>query len=462
MCGSNLVPKALDSVQITPHFAHIDASKCNSETMIHWWFKNKFLIKGDRFAVVSDKTIEYVCDEVLVEQSYKVGDKTYKPDVTVITKAGETIYFEMDYSNKKKIRDYLDTWIELGNMVVEVDIKKLIMRDSIPAFKALFYNGKCFNVKKNDTYYNTIGKYKEQNIKGIINQDLKERIQKLDWFWDDILRYKKGEVDIEHMANLMDRIEGTEKYVVNSILEKPRCVQLHRDYLAYKKQKYLNNTASLIAEINNKYHGAFRVRLEDENDIFTLTYKIEKMTNKEWVGWSYLPVCFDYMQLGNEKRDFNKDIEDVIKIIDKGILHKLNKKIQRRIKRNKSIESALNSLSQEYSALDKYIKIDCLYHSGYRDYETEIVVSFSNWEKIAFNITNDDAFYTKDVVKIESYLSALINEKLNGGLKCNCFECASDFILGLGEMKFYSNKGYELPKRCPFCRKQRRALKNNN
>ena len=43
MCSSNLIPKAIKSKQITSHFAHIDASKCNSETMIHFWFKNKFL-----------------------------------------------------------------------------------------------------------------------------------------------------------------------------------------------------------------------------------------------------------------------------------------------------------------------------------------------------------------------------------------------------------------------------------
>ena len=187
MCGSDLIPKALESVQITPHFAHIDASKCNSETMIHWWFKNKFLVKGDRFTVVSDKEREYICDEVLVEQSYEVGDKTYKPDVTMIAKTGETIYFEMDYSNKKKVRDYLDIWIELGNIVVEVDVKKLMLRDSVPAFKALFYDGKCFNTKKNDTYYNTIGKYKEEKFRDCVaNQEIKERMRKLDWFWDDV------------------------------------------------------------------------------------------------------------------------------------------------------------------------------------------------------------------------------------------------------------------------------------
>jgi competence CoiA-like predicted nuclease len=162
MCSSNLIPKAIKSKQITSHFVHIDASKCNSETMIHFWFKNKFLQCGDKFSIVSDKERQYICKEVLVEQSYIINGKTYKPDITVITECNKTIYFEMKYSNKKQAKDYIDIWLELKNIVIEIDIKKLINRDKIPTFTALFYNGKCFNIKKNDLYYNIIGRYKEE------------------------------------------------------------------------------------------------------------------------------------------------------------------------------------------------------------------------------------------------------------------------------------------------------------
>jgi hypothetical protein len=47
----------------------------------------------------------------------------------------------MAFTNKKKVKDYLDIWLELKNIVVEVDIKQLMLKDSIPTFKALFYNG---------------------------------------------------------------------------------------------------------------------------------------------------------------------------------------------------------------------------------------------------------------------------------------------------------------------------------
>ena len=55
VCGSSLLPKATESFKVTPHFAHVDASKCNTESHVHWWLKNKLIEPGDEFKVVSDK-----------------------------------------------------------------------------------------------------------------------------------------------------------------------------------------------------------------------------------------------------------------------------------------------------------------------------------------------------------------------------------------------------------------------
>lgn len=251
MCGSDLIIKATKSKKVTPHFAHIDASKCNSETMIHWWFKHKFLEKGEKFTVVSDKKKHYTVKDLFVEQEYKVGDKIYNPDVTVITEDNETIYFEMAFSNKKKVKDYLDIWLELKNIVVEVDIKQLMFKNELPEFKALFYNGKCFNIKKNDTYYNTIGKYKEEKFKEKITPSLKERIQKLDWFWEEVFRYKNGERDIEYMVNLIDSIDWKDRYIVDLILKKSVCSDLYANYLDFKS---LDNVIC-FEEILSKDHS---------------------------------------------------------------------------------------------------------------------------------------------------------------------------------------------------------------
>lgn len=234
-------------------FAHIDKSKCDSESMIHWWFKNKLIEKGDKFIVKSDVEKQYICKEILVEQSYNVGDKIYNPDVTVIAETGEIIYFEMENTNKKKIEQYLDIWIALGNIVVEVDIKTLISSTNniLPVFKALYYDDKCFNLKKDDeTYYNTIGEYKERNINNT-NNKLKQDIIKLDWLWNDIRRYKQDEVDIEYMSNLIKCIENNNsRDVVVNILKKSNCSFLLKEYISFNKNKINNYLKNL--NLNDK------------------------------------------------------------------------------------------------------------------------------------------------------------------------------------------------------------------
>ena len=242
LCGSEVIPKATKSKLITAHFAHIDASKCSSESYLHFWFKHKFLESGEKFIITSDKEREYVCKEVLVEQSYTVGDRIYRPDVTIKTECGNVIYFEMKFSNEKKLKDYIDIWLELKNIVVEVDIKSLLNKDKLPVFKALFYDGKCFNVRKRSDdgkYHDIIGKYKENILSKADKNDnkLKERLQKLDWFWDDVFRYKKGEVDIEYMTELIDSIdERDDKDIINAILRKPKCIDLYKNYLYFKTE----------------------------------------------------------------------------------------------------------------------------------------------------------------------------------------------------------------------------------
>lgn len=41
-----------------------------------------------------------------------------------------------------------------------------------------------------------------------------------------------------------------------------------------------------------------------------------------------------------------------------------------------------------------------------------------------------------------------------------CRECGSGFTLSPEEQSWYAEKGFDLPARCPACRKKRRALRN--
>lgn len=37
-----------------------------------------------------------------------------------------------------------------------------------------------------------------------------------------------------------------------------------------------------------------------------------------------------------------------------------------------------------------------------------------------------------------------------------CIDCGQEFIMSPAEQKYYFSKGFELPKRCPDCRKKRK------
>jgi hypothetical protein len=375
MCGSSVKPKAIDSYQVTEHFAHVDASKCNSETMIHWWFKNKFLEHGDIFKVVSDKERQYVCKEVLIEQTFLSQKKVYKPDITVLTECGKTIYFEMDYSNKKKLQDYIDIWLELKNIVVEVDIKKLINKDKIPTFNALFYNGKCFNTKKNDLYYNTIGKYKEKLCREYIDDAIREKIKKIDWFWNDVLNYKKGLVDIEHMISIIEIINQNDAEIIEEILSKSRCSDLYDKYQSNIKEKKIKLCNDLLKD----YTQLLKI---DNSCVFSL------IDNTEIILGSF---------------SWNDSLEELKKYITEKINYIIEQKkkydVYIALKNNNELSKLINNIDTTYHNIDKHYKLSLADNYGHYDYILWFTynnkypplacVTLSNEKDIDFNNINE-------------------------------------------------------------------------
>lgn len=298
LCGSAVIPR--QGKEMAWHFAHRDKSKCSSESMYHWWFKNKFLEKGDKFIINADDKKEYIVESIEVEKEINIEGKIYKPDVTVITTTGAMIYFEMNYSNKKKIEDYSDIWIALQNTVLEIDVKTLMNQsiNIIKEFKALWYDGKFLNIKSSDKeYYNTIGKYKEQIIKNDKYDVYKEDISKLDWFWRDIQEYKLGNKNIEYISDLIQSIEKEEsKNIIVNMLRKSKCNYIIQDYLNYEKiiikkivEKYINKfnkDLKINLTYNIKYPNKIFDRIYDGIILnilpynFTITIENYKKTNK--------------------------------------------------------------------------------------------------------------------------------------------------------------------------------------
>lgn len=305
VCDSEVKPVCIDYKtksgelsQISPHFSHVDSSKCTVETRIHFWVKNKFLMVGDKFTVVTDKTTEYVCKEILIEEACIINDKKYIPDITIITECGETVFFELSHTNKKKVKDYLEIWDAIGNIVIEVDTKTLINVSKVHnyMFDALYYKGKCFDKAKNNLYNETIGTYKN-NHKINLSEETKEKIKRLDWFWREVINYKKGESDIELLTNLVDYNDEEYRKIIFRILSKKSCVPIYEDYINYKIILFYNNAIEYL----NTY----------ENGLYNQYFGIDKF--KE--GRKYKNIPYNRIIIESTyNSSYNKPIKHVIDI----------------------------------------------------------------------------------------------------------------------------------------------------
>lgn len=289
ICNSDVIPKALDSKKVSPHFAHIDMSKCNSETMLHWWFKHKFIDIGDTFTISTDKEISYKCIDFETEVTFNLDSGLYNPDLVVYTECGETVVFEMANTNKKQVKDYIDMWIELDRVVVEVDIKSLVSNErDTENFKALYYKGKCFNFnKRDDGYYNIIGKMKEE-MKSKNHYDI-ELAKRLDWLWSEIAEFKKLNKTSEELetafiivfeeinsSNLINTFKKHKDDEVKEVLD--RVIHLYNKKV-YEKSK---ETTIEIQDLKNKIMSEFNLSNKDIKLIKDTIY--ESYTKVYWRG----------------------------------------------------------------------------------------------------------------------------------------------------------------------------------
>jgi hypothetical protein len=312
VCDSEVNPVCIggktvkgDWSKISSHFSHFDSTKCTPETRIHFWTKNKFLSVGDKFTVKAAVVQDYICKEILIEEPFTVGDKKYIPDITIITDCGHTIFFEMNYTNKKKVKDYLDIWTEIGNIVIEIDVKTLINVSKFKdcSFVALYYNGKCFDKAINNIYENTIGKYITNISDKYSNEEIRERLAKLDWFWREVIKYKKEESDIELLTTLIDCNENEEKEIIFDILSRKSCVPMYEDYINYKFNSIYNNVKSFLSSfMDGKYLKSIR------------TYKTK-------VGRKYKNVLYNSIKIdGKINKNFVFNINIINETKDSSIL----------------------------------------------------------------------------------------------------------------------------------------------
>ena len=401
LCDSEVIAKQGDIM--TWHFAHVDKSKCTSESMIHFWVKNKLLEIGDKFLIKTNEVLDFEVKEIHVEKQYEFDGKIYKPDITVITTNNEVIYFEIANTNKKKIQEYLDVWIGLGNIIVEVDSKDLINSslDAKNEFNAIYYKGKCLNIKNRDDkkYYETIGEYKEKIIKRGVDIYSKNIIKKLDWLWSEISNYKKI-YDIMEISASIDSLDYDAYNIVMNILKKPKCSKLYDDYILYEKENYIKIMDDFIEKTEEKYNKSIKISYDVGYKIRNLIIKSKLLDGEKWREIGFLNGEF------LTYRRFLKDTEYIINMINSELNDMKKIQEQNKIIKNQSLLNVINKLNQKYEKTNSYYKIE-LQTNGYKVF---VVVKFNNYWVFDINITNENIFKINNEYNIGFFLSQKTNE----------------------------------------------------
>jgi hypothetical protein len=259
-CNGIAKPRAInDDNKVQSHFYHIDAENCNPETIFHNLYKNWLFEIGNKFVLcLNNSKSTYIVKEVILEKSYSTKFGIYRPDITVVTECGKTIYFEVNYSSKKDSEEYFEKWQDLNNDVVEVDVKnlyKLNYSNELPEFNVIYhdgiYSGNYEKQSRQSTYYNSIGQYKNK-YKDVDNK-LKQ-IESLDWFWINLQRYKRGLETESFMIELFCVLEILEQEICVNIVKRLKCVDLFCGF----KNIMNRNIVKYINIIYNEYSQNYK------------------------------------------------------------------------------------------------------------------------------------------------------------------------------------------------------------
>lgn len=246
-CGGHVKLRALDSDYVQKHFYHCDGSSCSAETISHWLYKNWLFENGSQFYAGGEL---FTVDSIEIEKTYDTRFGNYRPDITVITTSGQTLFFEINFSNKKN-DSYSCKWDELGNDVIEVDIKNLLEADyknETPKFSYVYKDGsyqrKYMARQKKDLYSSTVGVQKQS-----ISKDI-SRFARLDDFWVQATKYKyEKQISISpDLLNSFGELQYEDKLWACEFIKKIRCNDL-REYLINEVNKlFYRNLDCLVAE----------------------------------------------------------------------------------------------------------------------------------------------------------------------------------------------------------------------
>ena len=387
-CHQPVKMRAKSSKKVQPHFYHTTESPCvNSETLIHWTYKNWLFSEGSLFTIKDDDQI-YIVKNIEIEKNHKTKFGIYCPDITVIDTAGKRFFFEINYSNKKKYSNYADRWCELNSPVVEINAKDLInssFTDDIPEFNLLFENGRYYGrlYDKNDKDFYLELEKRKKNILESKQRDV-EYVNKLDLVWKYTQLYVKHEITEEEFLVLscFEDLHFDDQHFFASIVKRIKCVDLENILAKHISGNYISKIEDEAIRILNLGND-FQVSVEELNSSKFIIHLNLYITN------GGITLHFpDYKKLKKYANGLPVSVDESILTEDKKML-----------KRYKSV-------SEKFFTGANYLKNhEYNYINAFFDIPTLITV-----ENSRFNVKIESSFFDKESEEFINPL--LLNSKI--------------------------------------------------
>lgn len=358
ICGSEMIACALEENKQSAHFRHKSKLEC-TEDKVHWWYKNKYFIKDNKFKVLINGILKtYIVDDIDIEKRYGTTIGVYIPDVVIHTSIGEDIFFEFKNTNRKVLGDYFDIWNELGNTVIELDLNILQLRsESEKVFTPLFYNGMVFTEKLNVNLERHLTSKKIEDP---------YRIKYLNWFWRDCCRYVNDETCIDDLVQVIDSLNKVDLLIAPKVIKGMSCNSILDDYTNYKYNKYVE---LILNEIKYEFSVSEEKLIPFIKDELDLKYsrKYSDFNSVRFLNTIIIKINENYKYVEKGFNIFGEKCNKELIEMASSIIIKNKRRILDKIKEPTKL--IINNQKEKYSQyFDSYMKNRLL---------SEIGISFS-------------------------------------------------------------------------------------
>lgn len=293
-CKSVVKPRAYKhgvDYQMQPHFYH-ESGGCNEETYVHYICKNWLLDKGVIFLV---NGIEYEVNSIETEKILHTSFGDYRPDIIITTTNGKIFYFEIKSTNRKT-ELYAPKWDELGNDVVEVDVRDFInqkVQSDIPIFNLIYSDGECFIKSYTKKDYDEIIAIRKKEWKRQDKLNYKIQWERLDWFWETLVSYKRNKNNIEDVLIAFENLDFSDKDFVMAVVKKMKCQELFDSFVSIINKAFWDEIKKIDI---SPYEG---VSLKQESPgIFYIGLQLAHFADCYWYYSTCIRKYFHYY--GNE------------------------------------------------------------------------------------------------------------------------------------------------------------------